>query len=64
MNSSPVSQVGALYALNALIRKGNLSRLTTTISQGKYEGCSADIVTIESSDGTRMPTCYVVWPTT
>lgn len=64
MNSSKDSGAGALYALSRLIRKGNLSRLTTTISQGKFEGFSADIAIIESSDGTPMPTCYVVWPTT
>lgn len=55
---------GALFALSRLIRKGNLSRLTTTIRQEKFEGCSVDIATIVSSDGTVMPTCYVVWPTT
>jgi len=57
-------RVGALYALRLLIRKDNPSQLTTIIRQGKYGDSSADIVTIESSDGTEIATCYVVWPTT
>jgi hypothetical protein len=64
MNFSKDKAEGALFALSRLIRKGNLSRLTTTIRQEKFEGCSVDIATIVSSDGTVMPTCYVVWPNT
>lgn len=63
MNSSNDKRVGALFALNALIRKDNLSRLTTIIRQGKFGDSYADIATIESSDGTEIATCYVVWPT-
>jgi hypothetical protein len=55
---------GALFALSRLIRRDNHSRLTTTIIREKFEGYSVDIATIVSSDGTVMPTCFVVWPTT
>lgn len=64
MNSSKDSPVGALFALRALIRRDNHSRLTTIIRREKYAGFYVDIATIESSDGTAMPTCYVVSPNT
>jgi hypothetical protein len=64
MTSSNDKAVGALFALKVLIRRGNLSRLTTTIRREKLGGFSVDIATIVSSDGTEMPTCYVVWPNT
>lgn len=63
-NFSKDKKVGALFALNALVRRGNLSQLTTTIRRVKFGDSYADIATIESSDGTAMPTCYVVWPST
>lgn len=59
-----VKKEGALYALSRLIRRELTSRLTTTIRREKYGDSFVDIATIESSDGTPMPTCYVVWPTT
>lgn len=64
MNYCYDKEIGALFALNALIWKDNLSRLTTIIRRGKFEDCYADIATIVSSDGTEIATCYVVWPNT
>jgi len=63
-NSLNNKEEGALYALSRLIRKGNHSRLTTTITRVKSGDYFVDIAIIVSSDGTAMPTCFVVWPNT
>lgn len=64
INSCKYRTVAALSVLRLLKQKDNLLRLTTTIKPEKLEDYSADIVTIESSDGTVIATCYVVYPNT
>ena len=60
------AKVGGIHANNAYPAEFIYQNLqSNSIEQnGVFTAAPQDAFEVESSDGTPMPTCYVVWPTT
>ena len=64
MNYSNDKMADALCVLSALMKKDNLSRLTMTITRGKYEDFYAGTAITELWDDTGIVSYCVESPTT